>query len=79
MANQAAQCWAQQAATCPAGKLGKDLGTGEIGIGVWEGIVSNLILYEATGTWEGSKLHQGSETSRARQEARGIVKVPWGD
>lgn len=41
--------------------------------------MSNLILYEATGTWDGSKLHQGSENSRARKEARGIVKVPWGD
>lgn len=35
--------------------------------------MSNLILHEATGTWEGSKLYQGS--GRAQQEAGCVVKV----
>lgn len=55
------------------------LATGEIGIEMWKGPVSHLILYEATGTWEGSKLYQGSETGRAQQGAGGTVKVPRGD
>ena len=38
-----------------------------------------MILYEATGIWEGSKLYQGIETGGAQQEAGGTVKVLWGD
>lgn len=44
-----------------------------------KGLMSNLILYEATGTQEGSKLYQGSGTGGAQQEAGGTVKVPWRD
>lgn len=36
--------------------------------------MSYLILHEATGAWEGSKLYQGS--GKALQEAGGVVKVP---
>lgn len=44
---------------------------------MWKRFTSNLILYETTGTWEGSKPYHGSETGGAQQEAGGSVEVPW--
>lgn len=41
--------------------------------------MSGLMLYEATGTMEGSKSYQGSETVGAHQETEGTVKVPFED
>lgn len=41
--------------------------------------MSGFMLYEATGTREGSKSYQGSETVGAHQETEDIVKVPFED
>lgn len=41
--------------------------------------MSSLMLYEATGTREGSKSYQGSEPVGAHQETEDIVKVPFED
>lgn len=44
--------------------------TGKIAIEIWKKLMSNLILRDATGTWKGSKLYQGSETGEAWQKWR---------